>query len=177
MLGSVVLLVATGPTTMAGRTQAVAAGAGPHTFSCIVAGPSMEPTIRAGDRIVVDPGRWRSQRGRIVLIMDIPPGTPPCLARDLPCPGPFPCLVKRVVGLPGETVRIDHGVVPIDGEPLAEPYTDATADHRDFPSTLVPPGHVFVLGDNRQNSEDSRFDLGPVPLCQVVGTVVWLARR
>ena len=74
-------------------------------------------------------------------------------------------------------LRIDDGVVSIDGKPLEEPYTDATADHRDFPSTLVPPGHVFVLGDNRQDSDDSRFDLGTVPLCQVVGAVVWLARR
>jgi signal peptidase I len=70
--------------------------------------------------------------------------------------------IKRVIGLPGETIEIRDNVVYIDGEPLAEPYlTDAARQSNgDFPETRIPQGHLFMMGDNRGNSADSRYGLG-----------------
>ena len=78
--------------------------------------------------------------------------------------------VKRVVGLPGETVEIHRGTVKIDGEALEEPYLE----ERDLSSlgpVLVPPDSYFVIGDNRDGSSDSRH-WGPVPLENIVGKVL-----
>ncbi|MEX2406955.1 MAG: signal peptidase I, partial [Actinomycetota bacterium] len=62
--------------------------------------------------------------------------------------------IKRVIGLPGETIEIRDNVVSIDGEPLDEPYlTDAARQSNgDFPETRIPAGHLFMMGDNRGNS-------------------------
>ncbi len=77
--------------------------------------------------------------------------------------------IKRVVGLPGETITVGRRQVLVDGEPLAEPYTrfihggqPATREHR------VPEGHYFMMGDNRDNSHDSRF-WGSLPASHVKG--------
>jgi signal peptidase I len=83
-------------------------------------------------------------------------------------------LIKRVVGLPGEQVEIVGGVVHVDGVPLDEPY--AHTDGRDFASVTVPAGHYYMLGDNRPNSDDSRYSLGTVPRENVVGrafVILW----
>ena len=77
--------------------------------------------------------------------------------------------IKRVIGLPGETVRVGRRQVLINGEPLAEDYTrfirGGEPGMRDFP---VPEGHYFVMGDNRDNSQDSRY-WGALPAEHVKG--------
>ena len=75
--------------------------------------------------------------------------------------------VKRVIGLPGETIECKGGVLYIDGKSLEEPYVQGTT--YDFVTT-VPEGFYFVMGDNRQGSEDSRV-LGPVPRQDIIGRV------
>lgn len=77
-------------------------------------------------------------------------------------------LIKRVVGLPGETVEIHDGHVYIDGMLLDEPYLTQETRPGRRPATTIPPLHVFVLGDNRSHSNDSR-SFGPVPIDDVVG--------
>ena len=76
-------------------------------------------------------------------------------------------LVKRVVGLPGETVEVRDGRVYIDGTLLPEPYL-TKFDESDEGPVSVPEGHYFVLGDNRAVSYDSRY-MGPIRMEQIVG--------
>ena len=86
--------------------------------------------------------------------------------------------IKRVIALPGETIEIRNDVVYIDGEPLDEPYlTQAAKDATgDYPLHTVPDDALFVMGDNRGNSADSRYGLGFVPLDKVIGkafVLIW----
>ena len=90
-------------------------------------------------------------------------------------------LIKRVIGLPGETIEMTNCVVTINGRVLKEPYLDPaivtpTSCGPNFPAEVVPKDHVFVMGDNRANSGDSRGQLGFVDYDQIVGrafVVVW----
>lgn len=120
-----------------------------------VHGLSMEPSLHSEQRLVVEKISYRlhgPRRGDIVVF-----GVPQ--SDEL--------LIKRVVGLPGEKVEIHDGMVYINGEPLQEPYLDQETRGRFGPIT-VPPLHVFVLGDNRSFSNDSRA-FGAVPIADVVG--------
>ena len=133
-----------------------------HVFlaqSTIVLGQSMEPNLHDEQRLMVEKVSYRlhgPRRGDIVVLPD-------------PTGGLIP-LIKRVVGLPGERVTITNGRVYIDGVLLDEPYlTQGTQG--DGRSWLVPPMQVFVLGDNRGNSKDSRY-FGPVPLESLLGHAV-----
>ena len=121
-----------------------------------VDGPSMQPNLYRGHRVLVEKVTYRfihgPRRGDIAVI-DVP-------GEDLP-------LIKRVVALPGETVAVQDGQVFINGQPLDEPWATRLGG-RDHPATYVPPLHVFILGDNRPSSHDSRA-IGPVPVDQVAG--------
>ena len=75
--------------------------------------------------------------------------------------------VKRVIGLPGETVEIINGKVLINGDPLAEPFQPNVGSYSSAPQ-VVPEGHVYVLGDNRNNSNDSHT-WGSLPEENIVG--------
>ncbi len=134
--------------------------------------PSMEPTLSIGDRIVVNKVSYRLHdvnRGDLVVF------TPTGMAAT----EEIDDLIKRVIGLPGETVTVADGRVLIDGGMLIEPYLadpQSTNDLLTVPWCLdggvakctVPADHVFVMGDNRGNSRDSRF-FGPIPIDSIAG--------
>jgi signal peptidase I len=147
-----------------------------QTFS--IPSGSMLPTLQIGDRIVVDKLDFHVHRGSIVVFK-----RPPLEEQD------YPDLVKRVVGLPGETVTAKDGNIYIDGKLLAEPWLPKGPDAYTAPipgdphpqfnlpagGVKVPPDEYFVMGDNRTNSEDSRW-FGPIPRSLIVGravAVVW----
>ncbi len=122
-----------------------------------VSGPSMEPRIVSGEIVLINTLAYRfqpPQRGQIVAFRHADNGT-------------AELYIKRVIGLPGDRVRIDRGTVYVDGAALSEPYV-RFPDTRSFPEVTVPPAELYVLGDNRANSEDSRF-FGPVPETALVG--------
>jgi len=111
---------------------------------------SMEPTLRIGDRVLVNKLSYRVHdihRGDIV-VFERPKDEPPDAIKDL---------IKRVIALPGETVSTQNGQVYIDGRPLDEPYLPAGTVTDNLPPTKVDDGKVFVMGDNRGDSRDSRY--------------------
>jgi signal peptidase I len=126
-----------------------------------VFGQSMEPNLHTDQRIVVEKLTYRfqlPQRGDVVVLK---------LSGNT-----SELLIKRVVALPGETVEVHGGRVWIDGQPLDEPYlTQPTMG--EMPPRTVPDGYLFVMGDNRGSSNDSRA-FGPVPVEQIVGHA-WLS--
>ena len=122
---------------------------------------SMEPTLEIGDRVLVNKLAYRfgePNRGDIV-VFERPENSSAGVVDDL---------IKRVIGLPGETIEAHDGVVTINGAPLDEPWLPEGTFTPDFAPVEVPDDHVFVLGDNRPNSEASnRF--GPVDDDLIVG--------
>jgi signal peptidase I len=82
--------------------------------------------------------------------------------------------IKRVIGLPGDTVQIDHGTVIVNGHRLAEDYVpERYRDHQSYPLTRVGPNRYFVLGDHRTSSNDSRA-WGTVPRADIYGKAVFV---
>ncbi len=81
--------------------------------------------------------------------------------------------IKRVVGLPGDRIRLDEGKLILNGKALDEPYVPSDyADLRSYPEIVVPPHSYFLLGDHRTSSNDSR-DFGPVPAKYIYGKAVF----
>lgn len=121
---------------------------------------SMEPTLSNGERLVLSKITYRfsaPRRGDIVVVRS---------------PVDNRRLVKRLIAVGGDTVRIHAGKVYVNGAVLDEPYIKEPP-REDFPETTVPPGTVFVLGDNRNNSLDSRSPLvGFIPRDMVEGKVL-----
>jgi signal peptidase I len=130
----------------------------------VVDGHSMDTTLHDGDRVFVNKLSYRlhdPNRGDVVVLHEITGAA----ERDL---------IKRVVALEGETIEMRNCEVRIDGEVLAEPYLDPAEIGTenlcggDFGPIVVPEDHVFVMGDNRDGSQDSRA-IGSIDEDDIVG--------
>jgi signal peptidase I len=133
-----------------------------HLFlaqATIVYGQSMEPNLYERQRLIIDKVSYHffpPQRNDIVVIA---------------MPDMDEMLVKRVIGLPGETVEVRNGVVYVNNEPLPEPFPHDLG-YQSMEATVLGPLNYFVMGDNRDNSNDSR-SFGPVQREYILGRV-WL---
>ncbi|HET7263925.1 MAG TPA: signal peptidase I [bacterium] len=123
---------------------------------------SMEPTLMINDRILVAKFLYRFepiQRGDVIVFRY--PLNP---QRDF---------VKRVMGLPGDRAQLKEGVVYISGQRISEKGYTIKPDFGNYGPVAVPQGEYFVLGDNRNNSEDSRF-FGYVPRANIIGKAIFI---
>ena len=124
----------------------------------VVDGPSMRPTLESEERLVVNKFiyRFRPPEKGEVLIFQYP--------RD-----PSRDFIKRVIATPGDTIEIREGRVLVNDQLLTEDYI-LEKTRSEYPKSTVPEGRIFVMGDNRNNSEDSRFaDVGFVPYDLIKG--------
>jgi signal peptidase I len=139
----------------------------------VIPSGSMEQTVLIGDHLIVsrigyDAGfpftnwhvpLWREPKRQQIIVFRAP----------LPQQG-FPDFIKRVIGLPGDLLEIREGVVHINGKALEEPYRQDPPNPRENRGPWrVPPGQYFMMGDNRENSYDSRY-WGFVPRENIIGT-------
>jgi signal peptidase I len=117
----------------------------------------MTPTLNQGDKIFLGKQFNEINRGDIVIFW-FPDN-------------PSQSFIKRIIGLPGETIRMDQsGQLYIDGQPVEEPYLSSERNHRPrmIPETYIKPHYYFVMGDNRDASNDSR-SWGLVPEKYIYG--------
>ena len=124
----------------------------------VVDGPSMRPTLESEERLVVNKFiyRFRPPEKGEVRVFQYP--------RD-----PRRDFIKRVIATPGDTIEIREGRVLVNDQLLTEDYI-LEKTRSEYPKSTVPEGRVFVMGDNRNNSEDSRFaDVGFVPYDLIKG--------
>lgn len=136
-----------------------------------IQGPSMEPTLKEPSRVLVEKitGGARDVTRGDVVVFHQGSGSE---ARDL---------IKRVIGLPGDRVAIRDCIVYLNNAPLRESYVASPTDcgTTDMEEVVVAAGRIFVLGDNRAQSSDSRF-FGTVALSRVIGraaVVIWPPSR
>ena len=128
-----------------------------------VDGPSMQPTLATQDRLFVTKFTYTFtdvKRGDVVI----------CRYNTVAYPDMY---VKRVIGLPGETISIMDGIVYINGTALDEDYTLPSTPYDRYynmDAIYIPTGYVFVMGDNRNNSADSRMEsVGPISMDNIIG--------
>jgi signal peptidase I len=127
-----------------------------------VEGTSMLPELRDQERIFVNKFVYRIENitRRDIVVFWYP--------RD-----PSKSYIKRIIGMPGDTVEILHGAVYVNEQLLSEPYVDSRfIDDRSYPPVFVEPGHYYVLGDHRNQSNDSRM-WGLVPAKYIYGKAVF----
>lgn len=132
-----------------------------------VEGASMDPTLHGGQYLLINKMAYlRSDGSPVEWVIGRPTGALPTYVTDGPRRGDIVVFkapnqsdkdfIKRVIALPGETVRIVNGRVFVNGRPLDEPYIKNKASY-DMEQKVVPAGQYFVLGDNRPNSSDSHL--------------------
>lgn len=127
----------------------------------LVEGPSMRPTLENHERLVVNKFiyKFRAPERGEVLVFSYPKDP----SRDF---------IKRVIAVPGDTIEIKEGRVFVNQQLQNESYI-LSKTRGSYPLSTVPEGHIFVMGDNRNNSEDSRFsDVGFVPFDLLKGKAV-----
>lgn len=154
---------------------------------------SMVPTLEPGDRVLVNKVIYRLRdpgRGDVIVFED--PNPQPHDDRG-PIPEFFEWVsrgmglsqaededfIKRIIGLPGETIQGRNGKILIDGRELTEPYLNGVTTGN-FAPVKIPEEEYFVMGDNRPNSNDSRYSLGTIPEDKIVGeafVVIWPPSR
>ena len=134
----------------------------------VVSGASMSPTLESGQRILVERllYRFRDPRPDEVVVVNLRPED--AFFANIGG-GQY---VKRIVAGPGDTIQITQGVVFVNGSPLPEPYVQ-TLTKQDMAPVTVAPNSYFFLGDNRNQTEDSR-SWGPLPQDRIKGRV-WLS--
>lgn len=127
----------------------------------VINGRSMEPTFHDSERLLISKfaPRFESLNRGDIVIFEHPDE-------------PGKRLIKRVLGFPGEFVRIERGILFVNGQRVDEPYLESDAGG-DFDTKEVPDGHFFVLGDNRGISNDSRR-IGFIPQDRVLGKALLL---
>lgn len=124
---------------------------------------SMLPTLKIGDHLIIDKisyevkGIKNIKRGDIVVF-----NPPPSAHSKTEIP-----FIKRIIGLPGETLSVKNGTVYINGEPLNETYI-LEKPRADFEPYTIPDAMIFLMGDNRNNSNDSRY-WGALPIENIIG--------
>ena len=146
----------------------------------VIPSASMEHTILIGDHLIVtllgyDIGipftehhiaLWRNPKRQQIIVFEAPPQA-----------APNEDFIKRVIGLPGDTVEVKRGVVFVNGKQLNEPYLnplpDPNAPQENTGPFHVPANSYFVMGDNRDNSDDSRY-WGFVPRANLIGTPLFI---
>jgi signal peptidase I len=153
---------------------------------------SMEPTLREGDRVLVEKLDYRfgePERGDVVVFERdlgfVPaPEDGDSLWEDITNAfkglfgfptGTSQDFIKRVIAIEGDAVEAKDGQVLVNGDPIEEPYLPEGVETSSFGPVDVPSGHIFVMGDNRNNSDDSR-NFGPVRAGKVVGhafVLIW----
>lgn len=154
---------------------------------------SMVPALEPGDRVLVTKVLYEPARGHVIVFSDPKNGRSPdrgvvggflhWLSEGIGFARPEDeDFIKRVVGLPGEGLEIRDHVVYIDGRALREPYLtrEARSSMPDFGPVEIPRDALFVMGDNRGHSNDSRASLGFVPVDKVIGrafVIIWPPSR
>ena len=145
---------------------------------------SMESTLNISDRVLVEKVSYRFgdiEHGDVVVFVHEEPGLEP-VGPSNPVTGFFSSLgqaigvvppsdrdfIKRVVGLPGDTITCEDGVLVRNGDKVVEPYVDEGIRTEGCKKTTVGPGELYVMGDNRTNSQDSRV-FGVIQRSDVVG--------
>jgi signal peptidase I len=126
-----------------------------------VEGSSMEPSLHNGEFLIVNRLAYKFGTPKIGDVVVFHP--PSDLEQEY---------IKRVIALPGDHVKISNGEVMVNGQVLIEPYIAAPPNYN-YELPVVPPGSLFVLGDNRNNSSDSH-SWGPAPLNEVVGKAIFV---
>ena len=123
-----------------------------------VEGVSMENTLFDGERLMVDKltYRFRNPRRGEIIVLNVP------RAR----------FIKRIIAVEGDIIEERRGVIFLNSKPLDEPYVD-NKTNMSWGPIVVPEGHVWVMGDNRPRSDDSRGSVGFLPIDKIVGRAVF----